>query len=50
MGSEIDAVNLVSSMTLANVASEAAIGDLPGIDKLREMAVEILDVVESEAG
>jgi uncharacterized protein (DUF1810 family) len=46
MGSEIDALKLVSSMTLfADVAPEAAIRDLPDIDKLRRMAVEILDVV-----
>ena len=43
MGSEIDALKLVSSMTLfAEVVRDAAVGDLPGIAGLQTMAVEIL--------
>jgi hypothetical protein len=45
MGSEIDALKLVSSMTLfAEIAKDAAIRDLPDIGKLQTMAVEILDM------
>jgi hypothetical protein len=43
MGSEIDSLKLVSSMTLfAEVARDEAVRDLPGIDGLQTMAVEIL--------
>jgi uncharacterized protein (DUF1810 family) len=45
MGSEIDALKLVSSMTLfAEVAKDAAVGDLPDIDRIQKMAVQILEV------
>lgn len=43
MGSEVDARKLVSSMTLfAEVGKDPAVGDLPGVGRLREMAEEIL--------
>jgi uncharacterized protein (DUF1810 family) len=45
MGSEVDALKLVSSMTLfAEVAKDAAVGDLPDIDRIHRMAVQILGV------
>ncbi len=45
MGSEIDPLKLVSSMTLfAEVAKDAAVCDLPGVDKLQTMAADILEV------
>jgi uncharacterized protein (DUF1810 family) len=45
MGSEIDALKLVSSMTLfAEVVRDPSVRDLPGVDKVQAMAVEILDV------
>jgi uncharacterized protein (DUF1810 family) len=45
MGSEIDALKLVSSMTLfAEVARDAAVCDLRDMDRFRNMAVEILRV------
>jgi uncharacterized protein (DUF1810 family) len=45
MGSEIDALKLVSSMTLfAEVARDAGVCDLPDIDRLPKMAIEILGV------
>jgi uncharacterized protein (DUF1810 family) len=48
MGSEVDVLKLVSSMTLfAEVALESAVRELPGIDGLRRAAVEILGVARS---
>ena len=45
MGSEIDALKLVSSMTLfAEVAKDASVRGLPDVNMLQAMAVEILDV------
>jgi hypothetical protein len=45
MGSEIDALKLVSSMTLlAEMAQDAAVRGLPGVEKLGTMAIEILDL------
>jgi uncharacterized protein (DUF1810 family) len=45
MGSEIDALKLVSSMTLfAEVARDTTVRDLPDVDRLQTMAVEILGV------
>jgi uncharacterized protein (DUF1810 family) len=45
MGSEVDALKLVSSMTLfADVAKSPAVRDLPDVEKLGTMAIEILDV------
>ncbi len=45
MGSEIDALKFVSSMTLfADVARDAAVHELPGISGLGAMAVGILGV------
>jgi uncharacterized protein (DUF1810 family) len=45
MGSEIDVLKLVSSMTLfAEVAKSPAVRDLPDVEKLGTMAIEILDV------
>jgi hypothetical protein len=44
MGSEVDALKLVSSMTLfAEVARGADVCDLPDIDRLQKMAVQILE-------
>jgi uncharacterized protein (DUF1810 family) len=44
MGSEIDALKLVSSMTLvAEVARDPSLHDVPDVEKLRTMAIEILD-------
>ena len=43
MGSEIDALKLVSSMTLfAEVGKDVALANLPGTAKLQEMAEEVL--------
>ncbi len=43
MGSEMDALKLVSSMTLfAEIARGPSVRDLPGVEKLQPMAVEIL--------
>jgi uncharacterized protein (DUF1810 family) len=43
MGSEIDALKLVSSMTLfSEVGTETGVGALPGVDTLRRMVEEIL--------
>ena len=43
MGSEIDALKLVSSMTLfAEVARDRSVRDLPDVETLRKMAEEIL--------
>jgi uncharacterized protein (DUF1810 family) len=43
MGSQIDALKLVSSMTLfAEVGKDPDVGDLPGVGELRKMAEEIL--------
>jgi uncharacterized protein (DUF1810 family) len=43
MGSEIDALKLVSSMTLfAEVGKDRAVGHLPGVAELQTMAEEIL--------
>jgi uncharacterized protein (DUF1810 family) len=48
MGSEIDALKLVSSMTLfAEVGKAAAVRDLPDLGKLRTMAEEILGVARA---
>jgi uncharacterized protein (DUF1810 family) len=45
MGSEVDALKLVSSMTLfAEVARDAGVCDLPDIGRLQRMTVEILGV------
>ncbi len=45
MGSEIDVLKLVSSMTLfADVARDVAVRELPGVDRLLAMAIEILGV------
>jgi uncharacterized protein (DUF1810 family) len=45
MGSEVDALKLVSSMTLfAEVAKDASVRGLPDVNMLQAMAVEILDV------
>jgi uncharacterized protein (DUF1810 family) len=44
MGSEVDALKLVSSMTLfAEVARDADVCDLPDTDRLQKMAVQILE-------
>ena len=44
MGSEIDAVKLVSSMTLfAEVGRDPAVRDLPGVNTLVTLAAEILE-------
>jgi uncharacterized protein (DUF1810 family) len=45
MGSEIDALKLISSMTLfAQVARDAGVCDLPEVNRLQKMAVQILGV------
>ena len=48
MGSDVDALKLVSSMTLfAEVAKDAAVGDLPDVDRIQKMAVQILGVARA---
>jgi uncharacterized protein (DUF1810 family) len=49
MGSEIDALKLVSSMTLfAEVGEDVAVRDLPGVARLRKMAEEILEAARAD--
>ena len=48
MGSGIDALKLVSSMTLfAEVGKDPAVGDLPGIATLQKMADEVLSAARA---